>query len=172
MSNRFLSIGLFVFIICLLFQCSSSQSNLIMKAPETKAPALSITNGLDKSLNSNLLLEMYTRDQADNIFAIKVFADGSYYHLRKSRSKKINDPSLHWVKKEPLNQSALKDINAILNDEAQEFIASPSQKTQNRPLSFTHWYFYGTANSYAYTQKQKFRFQPKFVRKLNRKLNL
>jgi hypothetical protein len=140
-----------------------------MKAPETKAAALDITRGIDNP-STPLIYEMYTRDQANNILAIKVFEDGLCYQFRKSRSKKINDPSLKWKKLGQLSDKDISNINDIIKDEAADYIDSPYQKLQDKPLSFTHWYFHGD-NSYAYTQKQRFRFQPKFIRKLDRILN-
>lgn len=161
---------LFFLSLFFFFQCTTNSQTTKMKAPEQKPPVLMHEKGLEDP-SAKLLFEVYSQTNSMNTHSYKVFQNGDCYEMYKGAKVKLDSEYATWVKLGTLDEGDLKKIEEIIKNEVQDYIKNPNQKIQNRPLSINYWYFYLNEEDFIYSQKQKFKFQPKFARKLMKKID-
>lgn len=161
----------FLFLSIILFtHCTTSQNILTMKAPDKKPPVLLHENGLEDA-TGQLVYEFYKQARSGGAYAIKVYDNGDCYEFNKGRKSGLDNKSAKWNKIGTLDNGDLESVHKIIDNDAMDYINSPSQTKQDKPISYTLWYFHKDQEHFAYTQNQRFRFRPKFVRKLEKYRN-
>ncbi len=140
-----------------------------MQIPENKPPLLLHKEGLEDESNG-LIYEKYTQYSSGRANAVKVFDNGNCYKILKGKKAEIKSDLVKWKKKGILTEQRINKIRDVLQGEAMDYIASSSQKKHDHPNSYSYHYFYEDGQHFAYTEDQRFRFTPKFVRKLEKLL--